>query len=151
MSKRANISPHDMVTQSEGYLDKARDDLSRVVGLQEVARKQKDVIRLNCVNDKLLQVKQLLNIGETAATNLQEAIARSDEDARYHEFSRVTISTQQVTVLSTEAEDCVGGGDVFLGPTTISVTAPDQPDNPTVQAQPGIPVVEPISFGTPFI
>src|SRR5262245_19896665 len=58
MRKRANIGTGDMVNQAQGYLRKMQDSLRRVVQLQEVARKQKDVIKLNCVNDKLLQVKQ---------------------------------------------------------------------------------------------
>ena len=41
-------------------------------------------------------VKQLLNIADSAQTNLSEAIARSDEDGRYHEFARVTVAQQEV-------------------------------------------------------
>src|SRR5688572_29404494 len=91
MKKRPNISPADMTKQTEQYLNRMQEVFRRVVQLQEVARKQKDVIKLNCVNDKLLQIKQLMNIADAAKTNMQEAIARGDEEGRYHEFSRVTI------------------------------------------------------------
>lgn len=151
MRKRANISTGDMVNQAQGYLRKMQDSLRRVVELQEVARKQKDVIKLNCVNDKLLQVKQLLNIGETANTNMQESIARRDEDGRYHEFGRITIANQQVQVLSTEAENCIGEDLSFLGPTEVTVDAPEQPDDPTADPTPEFPEVEPPPVASPFL
>jgi hypothetical protein len=151
MSKRANISPHDMLTQATTQLEKMRTALTRIVALQEVGRKQKDVIKLNCVNDKLLQVKQLLNIAEEADTNLQEAIARNDEEARYHEFSRITIAAQQVSVLTTEAEDCVGTWDLLPGAAQIEVSEPEQPDDPTIQPQPDFPVVDLPPLASPFV
>lgn len=151
MRKRANISSGDMVNQAQGYLRKMQESLRRVVELQEVARKQKDVIKLNCVNDKLLQIKQLLNIGETANTNMQEAIARRDEEARYHEFGRITIANQQVQVLATEAENCIGEDLSFLGPTEVTVETPEQPDDPTADPTPEYPEVEPPPVASPFL
>ena len=66
-------------------------------------------------------IKQLLNIAEGANTNMHEAIAQEDEDGRYHEFGKVVIAEQQVTVLTGEAENCIGEELVFLGPTEIDV------------------------------
>src|SRR5438045_7513795 len=97
-----------MTQQANDYQAKMNDILKRMVQLQEIARRQKDVIRLNCVNDKLLQLKQLQNIGDQAHNNMQEAIVRGDEDARYHEFGRITIAYQQAQVLSSEADNCIG-------------------------------------------
>lgn len=151
MKKRANISPRDMVNQAADYLEKMKETLRHVVGLQEVARRGKDVIKLNCVNDKLLQVKQLMNIAEAANTNLSEAIARNDEEGRYHEFGRITIAQQQVAVLGTEAENCIGEDLSFLGPTEVTVDAPEEPEDPTVSPDPTFPIVEPLPVASPFI
>jgi hypothetical protein len=151
MRKRANVSPGAMTNQAQEYLEKMKEHLRRIVELQEVARRQKDVIKLNCVNDKLLQVKQLLNIAEAASTNMQEAIARKDEEGRYHEFGRITIAHQQVAVLSTEAENCIGEDLSFLGPTEVTVEEPEQPDDPTVEPTPEYPTVELPPVPTPYI
>jgi uncharacterized protein YfkK (UPF0435 family) len=134
MQKQAQLSPTEMVAQAESLIRKMQEALKRVVGLQQVARKQKDVIKLNCVNDKLLQIKQLLNIAEAALTNTHEAIAQHDDGARYHEFSKLVISEQQVGVLVGEAENCIGEELVFLGPTEVIVDGPDIPD-PTERAE----------------
>jgi hypothetical protein len=150
MKKRANISPADMMKQTEQYLQRMQEVFRRVIQLQEVARKQKDVIKLNCVNDKLLQIKQLMNIADAAKTNMQEAIARSDEDGRYHEFGRVTIADQQTSVLATEAENCIGEDLSFLGPTEVIVEEPQEPDDPTLPQEPQVPEVEAPPIASPF-
>jgi hypothetical protein len=150
MKKRANISPGDMMKQADQYQLRMQEVFRRVVQLQEVARKQKDVIKLNCVNDKLLQVKQLMNISDSAKTNLQEAITRGDEEGRYHEFSRITIADQQISILGTEAENCIGEDLSFLGPTEVIVEEPEEPDDPTRPQDPLIPEVEPPPVASPF-
>jgi hypothetical protein len=71
-------------------------------------------------------------------TSLQESIARADEGGRTHEFTRLTIVNQKVTVLGAEAENCIGEDLSFVGATrvdveidpnlpTVDVTSPPQP------------------------
>ena len=146
---RAEISVEEMLAQVGKYQEKLNETLRRMVQLQEVARKEKDVIKLNCVNDKLAQLKQLMNIADQARTNLEEAIARKDEEARYHEFGRITIASQQAQVLGSEAENCVGEDLTFLGPTQVIVDEPELPDDPTVPVGPDFPIVEPLPVASP--
>jgi hypothetical protein len=148
------LHPHPVRAEDLDHPDEMRIDLDPVPGiawpqLQEVARKEKDVIKLNCVNDKLLQLKQLMNIADQARTNLEEAIARKDEEARYHEFGRITIASQQAQVLGSEAENCVGEDLTFLGPTQVIVDEPELPDDPTVPVGPDFPIVEPLPVASP--
>jgi hypothetical protein len=103
------------------------------------------------VNDKLLQVKQLVNIGEANKTNLDEAIARDDESSRYDYYSNVTIANDQVQTLGAEAEQCIGQDLSFLGPTDTTVEGGNEPDDPTQTEEPGIPEVELPPAASPFI
>jgi len=142
MTKKAEIPAAQMSAGADGYLIKMRDVLKRVVQLQGIARKQKDVIKLNCVNDKLLQIKQLVNIGEANKTNLDEAIARDDESGRYDFYSNITIANDQVQTLGAEAEQCIGQDLSFLGPTETTVEGGNEPDDPTVTEEPDFPEVD---------
>jgi hypothetical protein len=144
---RAEISVEEMRTQAAKYEQGMNEILRRMVQLQEVARKEKDVIKLNCVNDKLAQLKQLMAIADQAKTNLEEAIARNDEESRYHEFGRITIAQQQAGILGGDAENCVGEDLTFLGPTQVTVDEPALPDEPV--AGPEFPVVEPLPIASP--
>jgi hypothetical protein len=146
--KRANISSDDMQEQAASLRKEMGAALTSLVTLQESVKKQKDIIKLTCVNDKLVLVKQLLNIADTAQTNLSEAIARGDEEGRYHEFARVTVAQQEVAGLQAEAKDCAGEADVsFLGPTDVEVEGPDTFID--FEEQPDFDVVEPLPVASP--
>jgi hypothetical protein len=131
MEKKVLLPPKEMRETSEQLIDDMKSKLERVLAIQQVARKQKDVIRLNCVNDRLLQVKKLLNIAESSRNDLIEAIAADDERERYHQFKKVRISHEKVSVLRDEAEACVGEELIFIGPTEVEVDKPAIPDDPT--------------------
>src|SRR5262249_5973674 len=60
----ANLTPQEMLDQSQEDMKQMNQGLGRVVQLQELARKQNDIIKLNCVNDKLVQIKAAINIAE---------------------------------------------------------------------------------------
>lgn len=153
MEKRVELSPKEMLSRSEGLIEEMKTMLERVLSIQQVARKQKDVIRLNCVNDRLLQVKKLLNIAEAARNDLVEAIASETPTEQHHQFSKVTISHEKVTVLRDEAEACVGEELIFLGPTEVVVDRPPIVDDPT-RSDPfdlGDDGIERPGFASPFL
>lgn len=158
--KKATIGTQAMLDGSVTLIGKMQAALKNIVKLQQVARDQKDVIKLNCVNDKLLQVKQLLNIADKARTNLLAATVgdaassddpENDTTGRYHEFGRITIAEQQVSVLSSEAENCIGEDLSFLGPTDVEVEGGNEPDDPTAPLDPEFPEIEAPPVASPFI
>jgi hypothetical protein len=119
--KTVSLSPQETVQQSRDYQAKMQDTLKRINVLQDRAKKDKDVIKLNCVSDKLVQVKGHLAVTDQSMTALQTAIARSDEGGRQHEFTRITILYQKVLVLGTEAEGCIGEDVSYVGSTRVDV------------------------------
>jgi hypothetical protein len=140
VKQRSMLAPQDMLGQGKDYFRGMNDTLGHIQSLQETARRQKDIIKLNCVTDKLVQAKVNINIAEQAMTSLQESIARNDEGGRTHEFTRLTIVNQKVLVLGTEAENCIGEDLSFVGATRVDVeidpniptTDPTQPPAPSV-------------------
>lgn len=141
--QRATLTPEEMLTQAREYQGSMGQVLKRVETLQDGARKQKDIIKLNCVADKLVQTKANINIADQAMVALQENIGRSDEGGRTHEFTRLTIIHQKVLVLGAEAENCIGEDLSFVGATRISVEVdpsipqsdPTQPPYPVLSIE----------------
>jgi hypothetical protein len=148
MEKRAELSPREMTTAVKDLQVEMETVLKRVLALRETARKEKDVLKLNCVNEKLLQVKQLLNIADEAETELATAIAANDDDERYHQFSRVTISQEKVSGLRDEAEGCIGEDLTYVGETKVDVEGPYMPDDP--YGDPFAPGFELVGYRSPF-
>ena len=141
VGQKPTLTVEEMISQAKEYQQGMGQVLKRIQAVQETARKQKDIIKLNCVQDKLVQAKVNVSIADQAMTSLQENVARSDEGGRAHEFTRLTIINQKVTVLGAEAENCVGEDLSFVGATRIDVDIdPNIPsDDPT---QPGIPTTD---------
>ncbi len=128
---KSSLSATDMLKQGREYraaMDKVVTDLQ---AMAEQARKQKDVIRLNCVMDKLMQVKVNMNIADEALQKLQEAAGRRDDQASLHEYTRVTITNQKVQVLQNEGQTCVGAELNYIGATRVEVEAPEVAENMT--------------------
>ncbi len=129
--QRSSLSGQDMLKQGREYranMDKVVAELQAMV---EQARKQKDIIRLNCVMDKLAQVKVSMNIGDEAMQKLQESVGRNDDGASLHEYTRMTIVNQKVQVLQNEGQTCVGAELNYIGATRVEVEAPNLPEGVT--------------------
>jgi hypothetical protein len=149
--KGSQLSPQEQLAQAEQYISKMKSTLENMNRLAEQARKEKDLIKLNCVNDKVIQTKGHLNLAEQSRDNLKIAAARNDDGTRNHEFAKLTISYQKVTVLGQEAEACIGEEISFVGATRVEVEVDkDIPaEDPTVPPPPALPIVRP-PLASPF-
>ncbi|HJX65252.1 MAG TPA: hypothetical protein VJ860_15025 [Polyangia bacterium] len=125
--QRSTVSGQDMIRQGKEYRTNMDKVLAELQTMGEGARKQKDVIRLNCVMDKLAQVKVSMNIADEAIQKLQEAVTRNDDGSSFHEYTRITIVNQKVQVLQNEGQTCVGAELNYIGATRVEVDAPDLP------------------------
>jgi hypothetical protein len=145
VKQKPMVTPEEMLAQSRDYFKAMNDVLKRIQGLQDQSKQQKDIIRLNCVTDKLVQTKVNINIAEQSMAALQESIGRADEGGRTHEFTRLTIVNQKVAVLGAEAENCIGEDLSFVGATRVDVDVdPNIPrSDPTQPPAPGIDIERP--------
>ena len=150
IKKDAQLTPEQMETKARELAIQATEDRNHISELRAAARKKKDIIKINCINDKLLQVKQLLNIMDDALSRLTVAIANNDDPDRYHRFAVVTISSEKVRVLRDEAEACIGEEISYLGPLDVDVQEPAVPDDPTVKDPFGNDEIEPPGYASPF-
>ena len=145
VKQRPTLTPEEMVNQSRDYAKSMNEVLKRIQVLQDQAKRDKDIIRLNCVTDKVVQVRVNISIAEQSMASLQEAVTRADEGERTHEFTRLTIVNQKVLVLGAEAENCIGEDLSFVGATKVDVEIdPNIPVyDPTQPPGPGIDIERP--------
>ncbi len=128
---QADLTPREMVTESERLIEEMGSMHLRVLELQGAARKAKDVIKLNCVNEKLLAVKQLLNIADDAKLELTESISGGDKAGQVHQYGQVKLAHERTTAERDGAQGCIGEEIIFIGPTNVEVDGPPMPDDPT--------------------
>jgi hypothetical protein len=134
---KPTISGNEMLRQGSEYRQEIQTIVVQIQGQVEQAKTDKDVIRLNCLLDKLTQVKVNGNMMDQDLQRLQEAVLRRDEDAQLHEYARITIIFQKAQGLRGEADACLGSETNYVGPTKVKVEAPPGiPDNPDQPAPP---------------
>ena len=137
--KSVTLSAEETALQSKDYYKKMQETQRRVMQLQTKAKKDKDIVKLNCVNDKLTQVQGHLKVTDQSMGSLALDISKGDNTARQHEFTRVTILYQKVMTLGTEAEQCIGEDVSYVGATTVDLEI-DPSIPPTDPTQPDLPI-----------
>ncbi|HEU4729805.1 MAG TPA: hypothetical protein VFT22_18040 [Kofleriaceae bacterium] len=124
--------------------ESTRADARHVQHLQQIARREKDVIKLNCVNDKLVQIKPELNIVDSATAEVES----TTDGNRMAVFGSVTQAAENVRRLREEADQCIGEAITQGGESSNSFTAPPAPDDPT-KGFTDTPI-EPPGYASPF-
>lgn len=152
LKKADAFSPEASLTQAREYSAKMQETQNRIRALQDKARKKRDVLMLNCVNDKMVQAGGLLAVASQSMEKLSSAISRNDDGARKHEFTRMTILYQKVVVLGTEAENCVGEDASYVGATKVEIEVdPNIPDEDPTQPQLPLPDVSRPPEASPIV
>jgi hypothetical protein len=121
------MSLTDMQARVAVLHEQVRADLRRIQHLQALARKEKDVIKLNCVNDKLVQVKPYMNMADAGEAELPMA----SESSRMSVFEGIQQAVENVRLLREEADQCIGEPVQTGGDSSNSFTGPNAPDDPT--------------------
>jgi hypothetical protein len=153
LERAADVPDAEKLKRSNAAIGRMRSTLTEVLGRLEEARATKDVVKLNCVNEKLTQVKGLLRISEQSDVALQEAVAKKDATAAEHEYSKVSIAKNKVEQLRNESEQCIGQlafrtdenltveVEVPSGLPTEDPTNPPPPPPPTNRPPPASPIL----------
>ena len=121
---KSSLSDAEKVEKSAEAIARMKAGLKQVLARVEDARKEKDVIKLNCVNEKLTQIKGLLKVAEQSDVALNEALA-SKQPSADTEFAKVTIARGKVEGLKADADQCIGQlAYVIDEKTTVDVSQP---------------------------
>jgi hypothetical protein len=119
--KQFQLTPDEKVNGADVHLGKMKDTLKLALKRLKKARANKDIIQLNCVNEKLTQVKGLLRISEQARASLGEAMGQRDFDLVDHEFTKVSIAAMRIDNLRLQVEGCVGELSQYTGSTVADL------------------------------
>jgi hypothetical protein len=120
----AGPSDTDKLEAAAASIARMKAALKQVLGRAEQARNEKDVVKLNCVNEKLTQMKSLIKVAEQADIALHESIAAKDTGGAT-EFSKIAIARTKVDGLRADSEQCVGQLAYLVDDkTTIEVVQP---------------------------
>jgi len=144
---QAQLSISEMTTNADELKKQVQVDLRHVLHLQAAARKQKDIIKLTCINDKLIAMKPLANRFDTVYHELSGLLLDGNSE-RASVFQNVASGADAVNRLRKEADQCAGEIELS-GESETGFTAPDLPLDPT-KGDPFAEGVEPPAYASPY-
>lgn len=124
------LSAGDMAAKASAVRAQILEDSQRVFSLKAQARKLHDVIKLNCVNDKQIQVKAEMNIADSASDQLQGVLDKNS-DQRQAAFAQLVAVGDTIRRLREEASACIGEPELFKQEQGGTVESPEIVDDPT--------------------
>ncbi len=112
-----SLSTDEKVARASKDIERMKESLKVALQRLKLARDKKDIIQVNCVNDKLSAIKGLLKISEQADVSLKEAGVKRDLELINHEFTKISIAAVRVENFRVEVEGCVGELSQYTGKT----------------------------------
>jgi hypothetical protein len=135
--RKTVLSPQEQLAEAQKHIGRMESAAGVVRKMLEEARKQRDVVKTLCLNDKLSQIDVATRSGRDRRDQLQAAVNRNDSELANHQFTILTVLRQRVEQVVAEANQCIGEEGAFVGETrtlvTIDPTIPpdDTPYPPT--------------------
>jgi hypothetical protein len=124
-----DLSPQERLQHAQELVSSIERSSQAVLRQLQVARQERDVVRVLCLNDKLNQVDVALRSAQDRMTALKTAVERADTDRARHEYTVLDVLNDRVRVLVSESNQCVGEETGFIGEAEVSVTVdPNLPD-----------------------
>jgi hypothetical protein len=133
----ASLSNSEKLERAEQKIQESKKVLQDTRSLlKKATSEEEDVIKINCINDKLAAIKGFLKVSEQSYVKLEEAIDGGDTEAANHQYKLVAISAQKIAKLDEEAGLCVGEVQRYAEGTVVEMEVENQlPDDPEYLTQ----------------
>ncbi len=103
------LSTEEKLNQAVTKIDAMKGTLGETTGLLDRVRtEEQDILKLNCINEKLAAMKGFVKVSEQSYGNLKDAASEKDDDKAVHHFKLISIAGQRVEGLGQEALVCAG-------------------------------------------
>ena len=124
------LSPAAQAGAAEAAVANANASCTAQSQALQSAKREKDIIRATCLDDKLSQCNANLQNIRRRETALNEAIADGDTGRSNHEFTVIGVLSQKFKMLAQAANQCVGQDLFDTGDTQVKeevdLFAPDE-------------------------
>lgn len=137
----SKLSPKEQRKNAANAIKSMKSNLKTTnVLLDNAQKKESDIRKVNCVNEKVLSIKGYLKVSEESYKELLKAVNNSDKSASSHNYSLIMLGETEVAKLTDEASLCIGDVSILEGAKNQS----------TFTANPNMAPVEPVTTDGQF-
>ena len=120
-SKKAQLSPGEQLNESTKAISAMERGGASIRKMLEQARKERDVVKTLCLDDKLSQMDVAIRAARERRSGLEAAVKSKDSELSSHEFTILTVLRQRGDQLMAEANTCVGEDSAYVGQTKTTL------------------------------
>lgn len=121
-----SMSDEKKLNRAESKISESRQSLEETNALLEKAREQeKDVMKMNCINDKQAAIKGFLKVAEQSYVKLKDASSANDAEEADHHYTLISVSKQKIDSLAEESRMCAGEVQRYAEGTQVEVDVDD--------------------------
>ena len=107
--------------KAQKLINRMRKDYTKVLSLLTEAREQRDIVKLNAVNDSLTQIKGLLRAAEASNVKLQEALANKDRAGAIQALEMIMSAQLSIEGFVRDSQAAIGELSMYAGDTQLTV------------------------------
>ena len=123
LEQSSSTTPKEKKDFSTAALAEMQAAAKSVSKLLEQAEKEKDIVKIQCLTKKKAGIQALVEVSESSALSMEQALAEGDSQRADHEFRKVAVALSKVRQFLAEADACVGDAGAAPGVTEVDVTA----------------------------
>lgn len=121
---RPALTAAEQITEADSIVRRAGQLAERLSKMLDESRREKDIMRANCINRKLTEVNANTRNVEQRARALKDAATVGDDARRSHEYTVLTVLSQKLNALDQEATQCLGQSVYEPGASQVITTIP---------------------------
>lgn len=130
-----SLTPQQMLDRVRAVIPEMEAQRNAVNQQLTEAKKNKDVVKALCLDDKVKQMKLATDTARDRVVDLTSAATQNDPDRSRHEFTVIQVLRERVQALIAEAQQCIGEETGFVGNTEV-----------IVNIDPAVPNADPSDF-----
>lgn len=119
-------SEAEMLPYVNNQLKESKHIEMSVKSMIDNARKEKDTVRILCIDDKLTQIQALLKAIDNRIETLNVALDAKDSGTARHQFVILQVSFNKINSLRVQADACVGNDDIVIGASESEVSISEE-------------------------
>ena len=104
-----DMSSGEMLNAATEGVGKVEQVIAKGQTMLEEARKDSDVMRMDCLNAQLVNARGFYNVVQNGESNLRDAVSRNDKAAQAHHYRLVQLAVSKTETISARMSECSTG------------------------------------------
>jgi len=121
LERSASASPQEKLQYASDAVTEVRAGLKQIEKMIEDARRTGDTDQVECLTERLTQIRALTQVTEVAQTSMKDALSTTQQDRADHELRKIAVALGKTRQLLLEAEACGDEAGLASGQTSVKV------------------------------